>query len=67
MESVNHLRMVLVAGAAIAAVWAIVVGQPVAAAVLALAVVVHGGLTLHLRRTTPAPAKTPRASGIIRD
>lgn len=67
MESVNHLRMVLVAGAAIAAVWAIVVGQPVAAAVLAIAVVVHGGLTLHLRRTAPTPPKTPRATGVIRD
>lgn len=67
MESVNHLRMILVAGAAIAAVWAIVVGQPIAAAVLALAVLVHGGLTLHLRRVAPTPTRTPRATGVIRD
>lgn len=67
VESVNHLRMVLVVGAAIAAVAAVVAGQPIAAVVLSVGVVVHGFLTLHLRRVAPAPVRTPRATGVIRD
>lgn len=50
MESVNTLRILLVAGAALAGIGALAVGQWVAGAVLLLAVVPHAWLSWHLRR-----------------
>ena len=58
MATINMLRGVLVAGAALAAVIAAVYGQWVAAFVLFVAVVAHGVLWLHLHRTR---ARRPQA------
>lgn len=53
MEQVNAMRAVLVAGTVIAAVLTAAAGIWSATAVLAVAVLGHGLLWRHLRRTAP--------------
>jgi hypothetical protein len=55
MESVNTLRILLVAGAALAGIGALAAGQWVAGTVLLFAVVPHAWLSWHLHRRGRAP------------
>jgi Flp pilus assembly protein TadB len=60
MESVNTLRILLVAGAALAGVGALVVHQWVAGTVLLVAVIPHAWLSWYLhrqRRTSGSPER----------
>ncbi len=50
MESVNTFRMLLVAGAVVAVIVAVALGQWGAAVLLAIGVGIHGWLTVWLRR-----------------
>jgi uncharacterized membrane protein len=67
MSSIQTLRGILVAGAAIAGVIGLFMGRYGVALYMALAVAVHGGFTVYLRRrtaaasTTSAPAAGPPA------
>lgn len=59
MASVNALRALLVGGAIVAGIVAAVSGLWLTAAVMAVAVGVHGFLTVHLRSRPAPPAVTP--------
>ncbi|MPZ89553.1 MAG: hypothetical protein GEU81_16120 [Nitriliruptorales bacterium] len=60
MSAIETLRAFLVAGAAIAAVVSAFRGLWLAALILTTAVIIHGFLTVHLRRTR----NTARASDL---
>lgn len=61
MSSIQTLRGILVAGAALAGVIGLFTGQYGVALYMALAVAVHGGFTVYLRRRTAA---APTASAV---
>lgn len=66
METINMLRGLLVAGAALAAVIALVLGQWVAAVILIAAIGAHAALWVRLHRekaAVSAAGQTPPASG----
>lgn len=56
MSSIQTLRAILVAGAALAGVVALFMGQYGVAVYMALAVAIHGGFTVYLRRRMAQPA-----------
>lgn len=60
MESVNTLRILLVAGAILAGIGALALGQMVAGVVLLLAAIPHAWLSWHLhrqRRSSQSPER----------
>ena len=57
MESVNTLRIVLVVGAVLAGLGALVYGQTLAGTVLLAAAVPHAWLSWHLRRQRRPPGR----------
>lgn len=61
MASLNALRGLLVAGAAVAAVVAAVTGMWAVSALMLVAVAVHGAGTVWLRRRAAAGASLPPA------
>lgn len=62
MSSIQTLRGILVAGAAIAGVIGLFTGRYGVALYMALAVAVHGGFTVYLRRRMAAAPAGPAAA-----
>jgi hypothetical protein len=58
MSSVQTLRHILMAGAAVAAVLGLVTGRLLVAVIMALGFLAHLAMTVHLRRTGAIPATT---------
>jgi hypothetical protein len=62
MSSVQSMRMILTAGAAVAAVAALVTGRLLVATVMGFGVLAHLAMSRHLRRTGALPpTATPAA------
>jgi hypothetical protein len=59
VSSVQAMRMILTAGAAIAAVVGLLTGQLLVASVMGFGVLAHLAMSVHLRRTGALPKSAP--------
>jgi hypothetical protein len=66
MSSVQAMRMILTAGAALAAIVGLVTGQLLVAAVMGIGVVAHLAMSVHLRRSGALPKSRPMPGAEIR-
>jgi hypothetical protein len=66
MSSVQTMRMILTAGAALAAVVGLFTGQLLVAAVMGFGVLAHLAMSVHLRRTGALPKAPPLPPADVR-